>query len=78
MYEPDIDHLVSVDCIPPEIWRPTDLKNLDAMVRSKIIGHDIEEADKQEKFSELQFDAFTFLVWSKFKLNDNLSDEQLL
>jgi hypothetical protein len=33
MYEPDIDHLVSQDCIPTEIWHPQDLKTVEAMVK---------------------------------------------
>ena len=40
------------------------------MVRVGVIHPDDDEATLTERFSQIQFDNFDFLLWSKFKLKE--------
>jgi hypothetical protein len=72
MYDPDFNHLINshVMPLPTEILRPHDLRVQDLMVRIGVLHPDEDEATLAERFSQIQFDNFDFLLWSKFKLKE--------
>lgn len=72
MYDPDLSHLINshVLPLPNEIWRPQDLRVQDLMLKVGVLHADYDEATLSERYQQIQFDSFDFLLWSKYKLKE--------
>ncbi|CDW71335.1 phosphatidylinositol-4-phosphate 5-kinase-like protein [Stylonychia lemnae] len=78
LYDPDIDHLICNNCITPAIWQPQNFASFDVMVQCRIIDPSLSDDEKQEKFSQLNFNPFAFNVWSKERFSESLEESELL
>jgi len=72
MYDPDVKHMINAHVmpLPSELWHPHDLRIQDLMIKIGVLSQDDDEATLSERFSQLQFENFDFLLWSKFKLKE--------
>ena len=78
LFDPDIDHLFGNDALPTQIWRFNDFAKRDVMENCGVIARLEDENSRIAAFSNLNFKLFQFLLISKFKLSEDLSDETLL
>lgn len=69
MYDPDIDKIIGNDSLPSQIWRPADLQKRPVMEACGVIDRNLDENSRIAAFSNLQFDIFRFILWSKEKFS---------
>lgn len=79
MYDPDIEHLINQqnEPWPSQIWRFSDLKAQDVLIKIGAIQTDDipqDEATRNEilaeRYGQINFDGFNFLLWSKTKVSE--------
>ncbi len=72
MYDPDLSNLINphVYPLPTQVLRPKDLRTQDLMVKIGVLHPDEDEATLAERFTQIQFDQFEFLIWTKTKIKE--------
>jgi hypothetical protein len=72
MYDPDVHHLINAHVmpLPSELWHPHDLRMQELMIKIGALHPDEDEATLGERFSQIQFEKFEFVLWSKFKVRE--------
>ena len=78
LFDPDIDNLIGNDALPPQIWKFNEFAKREVMEACGVIDRIDDENTKITAFSNLNFRAFQFMLWSKFKLSQDLDDDQLV
>jgi hypothetical protein len=78
LFDPDIAHLFGNEALPNQIWRFNEFAKREVMESCGVIDRVEDENTKISIFSGLNFKLFQFLLWSKFKLSEDLPDDRLL
>lgn len=82
LYDPDIDHLFNQQCLPTQLWHAHDLASMEVINQVKLLEPNASEEEKEDKLNSItRFDEITqfgFYVWSKERMDERLSDEDLM
>ena len=78
LFDPDVDNIIGNDCLPPQIWRFNEFAKREVMENCGVIDRIDDENTKITAFSNLNFKTFQFMLWSKFKLSEELTHDELV
>ncbi len=81
LYDPDISHLINSQWLSPIVWKPKDLASRETAIQLGLIGNNPDEEEKQrdwENLDKTNLEKFQFILWSKEKYSEQLTDAELL